>query len=64
LIHVTIELFEIQNIIDVNMTQQVKVLLGFSFGLIDKIIAYVKDEGSNLTSLTTTSILVLSCSFC
>jgi len=54
--------FEVQNIIGVNMAQQVKVLLGFSFGLLDKIIPYVKDERSNLTSLITTLILVVSCS--
>jgi hypothetical protein len=64
LIHVTIELFEVQNIIGVNMAQQVKVLLWFFFGLLNKIIAYVKDERLNLTSLTTTLILVVSCFFC
>ncbi len=43
----TIEIFEVHNIIGVAMTNQVKILLD-SFGLLDKIIAYVKDEGSNL----------------
>jgi hypothetical protein len=42
------------------MTQQVKILMGFSFGLLDKMVAYVKDEGPNLTSITTTLIVVVS----
>jgi hypothetical protein len=42
------------------MAKQVKVLLG-SFGLLDKIIAYVKDEGPNLTSFTIILTLVVSC---
>jgi hypothetical protein len=42
------------------MTQQVKVLMGFSFGLLNKMVAYVKDEGPNITSITTTLIVVIS----
>jgi hypothetical protein len=37
----------------------VKGLLGF-FGLLDKVIAYIKDEGSNLASLTIVLILIVS----
>ncbi len=43
------------------MAQQMKILLGFSFGLLNQIIAYVKDEGSNLPSFSRTLILVVSC---
>jgi hypothetical protein len=42
--------FEVHNIIGVAMTYQVKTLLD-SFGLLDKVIAYVKDESSNLNIL-------------
>ncbi len=41
--HVTIGIFEIHNIIGVVMANQIKYLLD-SFGLFDKVIAYVKDE--------------------
>jgi hypothetical protein len=40
-------LFEVHNTLSVNMVEHVKSLLG-SFGLLDKVIAYVKDEGNNL----------------
>jgi hypothetical protein len=49
--HVTFGVFEVQNIVSATMENQVKVLLD-SFGLLDKIIVYVKDEGSNLNTLT------------
>ncbi len=49
----TIGIFEIHNIVGATMANQVKFLLD-SFGLLDKIIAYVKDEGSNLNTLIST----------
>ncbi len=48
--HVIVGVFEVKNIIVTSMANQVKILLN-SFGLLDKIIAYVKDEGSNLNTL-------------
>ncbi len=56
----TIEIFEIHNIIGVAMTYQVKTLLDF-FGLLDKVIAYVKDEVCNLNILISTLIFKVSC---
>jgi hypothetical protein len=44
--HVTIGIFEVHNTIGTIMANQVISLLD-SFGLLDKIIAYVKDESSN-----------------
>jgi hypothetical protein len=44
-------IFEVQNTTNATMANQVKVLLDF-FGLLEKIIAYVKNEGSNLNTLT------------
>ncbi len=38
---------EVHNVVGVDMTIQIKVLLN-SFGLLNKFITYVKDEGSNL----------------
>jgi hypothetical protein len=43
------------------MANQIKVLLD-SFGLLDKVIAYVKDEGSNLSTLTSALTSVVTCS--
>jgi len=43
------------------MANHVKVLLDF-FGLLDKIIAYVKDEGSNLSTLILALTHVVICS--
>jgi hypothetical protein len=45
-IHVDMGIFEVHNTIDANMVVHVKVLLN-SFGLLNKVIAYVKDERSN-----------------
>jgi hypothetical protein len=42
--HVTIEIFEVNNVTGVAMENQVKSLLD-SFDLLDKVIAYIKDEG-------------------
>jgi hypothetical protein len=52
-------LFEIHNISGVNMVEHVKLFLG-SFGLLDKVITYVKDEGNNLVFFTIIFILVVS----
>jgi hypothetical protein len=49
-VHLIVGLFEIQNTSVDNMAEHVKSLLG-SFGLLDKLIAYVKDEVNNLASL-------------
>jgi hypothetical protein len=49
--HVTMGIFDIQNTACATMANQVKVLLN-SFGLFNKVIIYVKDEGSNLNTLT------------
>jgi hypothetical protein len=41
--HVTVRVFEVQNIIDGTIENQVKILLD-SFGLLDKVIIYIKNE--------------------
>ncbi len=58
-----------KNTIGATMANQVKVLLDF-FGLLDKVITYVKDKGSNLntftnalTSVVSYSPLQLACPF-
>jgi hypothetical protein len=48
--HVTMGLFEAIDITGVAMAAQVKDLLS-SYSLCDKLIAYVKDEGDNLSTL-------------
>jgi len=48
------------DIASVAMTNQVKVLLN-SFGLFDKVIAYVKDERFNVSTLTFTLTFMVSC---
>jgi hypothetical protein len=45
--HVTIRIFEVHNITNASMANQVKSLLD-SFGLFDKVTAYIKDEWFNL----------------
>jgi hypothetical protein len=57
--HVTMGIFEVQNTTCATMANQVKVLLD-SFGILDKVIAYVKDEGSNLNTLTNALTSVVS----
>ncbi len=51
---------EVHNIVGGDMTTQIKVLLN-SFGLLNKFIAYVKDERSNLVTLTFSLKFVISC---
>jgi hypothetical protein len=61
LIDVTIRVFEVQNSTDGTMKNQVKILLD-SFGLLNKVITYVKNESSNLNTLTNALKYVVSCS--
>jgi hypothetical protein len=58
--HVTIWIFEVHNTISVTMANQVKYLLD-SFGLLDKVMTYIKDERSNLNTLTFVLTFVVSC---
>jgi hypothetical protein len=58
--HVTIGLFECQKTSGAALAEIVKPLLK-NFHLHDKVIAYVKDEGSNLVSLATSLTSVASC---
>jgi hypothetical protein len=60
LTHVIVRIFEVQNTIDGTMESQVKILLD-SFGLLDKVIIYIKNEGSNLNTLTNALKYVVSC---
>jgi hypothetical protein len=52
-------IFEVQNTTCATMANQVKVLLE-SFGLLDKVNAYVKDEGSNSNTITNVLTNVVS----
>jgi hypothetical protein len=52
-------IFEVHNIASVAMANQVKLLL-YSFSLLDKVIAYVKDERSNLSTLINALTSVIS----
>lgn len=54
-------IFELHNTIGVTMVNQVKVFFLFIY-LFDKIVAYVKDDGSNLFTLIITLTSVISCS--
>jgi hypothetical protein len=58
--HVTIGLFECQKTSGAALAETVKPLLK-TFHFQDKVIAYVKDEGSNLVSLATSLTSVVSC---
>ncbi len=49
--HVTIGIIELDNIIGATMAKKINVLLD-SFGLLEKVIACVKGERSNLNTLT------------
>ncbi len=58
----TVRVFEVQNTIDGTMDNQVKILLD-SFGLLDNVIIYIKNESSNLNTLTNVFLkYVVSCS--
>jgi hypothetical protein len=55
-----VSIFEVHDIINRATTNQIKVLLD-SFGLFEKKIPYVKDEGSNLNTLTNALTTIVSC---
>jgi hypothetical protein len=52
--------FKVHNTIGVTIANHVKSLLD-SFRLLDKVITYVKDEGSNLNTLTFALTFIVSC---
>jgi hypothetical protein len=58
--HVTIRLFEANDNISVGLTKQLKTLLE-KFGLTSKVLCYVKDEGTNLETMTITLKSTISC---
>ncbi len=58
--HIIVGLFEAPDIFSVVLVEQVKVLLA-EFNLTNKVIMYVKDERTNLNSVTITFIYVISC---
>ncbi len=60
--HMTIDIFKVHNIIGASHGNQVNTLLDY-FGLLDKVITYIKDEGFNLSTLTSTLIFVVFCYF-
>jgi len=53
-------LFKANDIIGYWLAKQLKAMLE-KFGLSSKILCYVKDEGTNLWTMTTTLKLVISC---
>jgi hypothetical protein len=55
-----IRLFIVENIVGVTMVEQTKSLLR-EFGLFNKMVAFVKVEGTNLTMMTTTLKNIVSC---
>jgi hypothetical protein len=57
---VTIGLFETTKTISQALTRNLKELLDF-YGLSKKIIAYVKDEGTNLNSMTIDLKFIVNC---
>jgi hypothetical protein len=58
--HIIARIFEVQKAIKTNMVLQVKDLL-CHFNLCDKVIAYVKDKGTNLNILTNSLTIIVSC---
>jgi hypothetical protein len=58
--HIIVELFEAFDTSDATLAEQMKYLL-VEFNLTSKVITYVKDEGANLISFTTTLTCVVSC---
>ncbi len=58
--HIIAGIFEVQKTIKTNMVLQFKDLL-FHFNLCDKVIAYVKDKGTNLNILTNSLTIIVSC---
>jgi hypothetical protein len=58
---VIVGIFKMHNRVSVAMANQAKVCFD-SFGLLNKIITYVKDEGFNLFMLTIALTTIVSCS--
>jgi hypothetical protein len=58
--HVTIGLFEANDITGQELAKQLKAMLE-KFGPISKVLCYVKNEGTNLASMITTLTYVISC---
>ncbi len=58
--HVNVGLFETPNIANVILAEIVKPLFA-KFQFTNKIVAYVKDKGSNLNTLVTTLSTIISC---
>jgi hypothetical protein len=58
--HITIKLFEVSNFSGVAMVRRLQQLLD-KFSLTQKILAYVKDEGSNLQTYANVLNYVVSC---
>jgi len=58
--YIAIGLFEAFDIFGATFTKQVKILL-VKFNLTNKVIAYVKNEGANLSSLIIAFTFVVSC---
>ncbi len=57
--HVIVGLFEVPNIFGVDFIEQVKVIL-VEFNLTNRVIAYVKDEGTTLNCFTSAFTFVVS----
>jgi uncharacterized ion transporter superfamily protein YfcC len=57
--HVIVGVSKVKNIIGASMANRIKILLN-SFGLLDKIIVYVEDEGSNLNTLINALKFIIS----
>jgi hypothetical protein len=55
-----IGLFEANEIISARLTKQLKVLLE-KFGLTSKVLCYVKNEGTNLETMTIALMSIISC---
>ncbi len=58
--HITIGIFYVHEPLGATMVIQLKELLT-QFGLCDKVIMYVKDEGANFNTLITTLMKIVSC---
>jgi hypothetical protein len=58
--HVTMGFFETTNMSRIAMAVQVKDFLSL-YNLLNKLIAYVKDEGGNLSTLAQALTLVVNC---
>jgi hypothetical protein len=59
---VIVAVFEVQNTTYAIMANQLKILFN-SFGLLDKVIVYVKNKWSNLNTLTNVLKSIVFCSY-